>query len=418
MKVLVIGRGGREHAIVSSLKKSSKVSEIYCAPGNGGMEKDAICLPIIETDFKGLVEVVTKYGIDLTIVGPENPLLAGIVDYFKEHNLAIIGPNQAAARIEGSKSYAKELMKKYRIPTGDYQVFESKEEAINYVMGKGTPIVIKADGLAAGKGVTVAYDLDQAIRAIDEIMGEKVFGEAGNKIVIEEYLAGEELTVMAFVDGTTVLPMEPAQDYKAIFDGNKGPNTGGMGSYSPVSQLKQDLLNEIYHSILKPITVGMAKEGHPFKGILYAGLMITEKGPKVIEFNARMGDPETQVVLPRLKTDLLEVFLAIVNNQLENIKLEWDDKAAVCVIMSSKGYPGEYSTGMPIIMENIQRSDTQIFFAGVKKVGEQLVTSGGRVLGVTALAPSIKAAREKAYQGVNQIQFTGAYYRQDIADKR
>lgn len=416
MNVLVVGQGGREHAIVQSLKKSSKIDKVYCAPGNGGIEKDAICLPIKETDLQGLVDAVKINEVDLTFVGPENPLLGGIVDFFTEQKLLIVGPNKLAAQIEGSKSFAKELMKKYKIPSGDYQVFKSKDKAIAYVQEKGTPIVIKADGLAAGKGVIVTHQLEEALNAINEMMSNKIFGQAGEKIVIEEYLEGEELTVMAFVDGEIVLPMEPAQDHKPVFDDDKGPNTGGMGTYSPVPQMNKELIEEVYNTVLKPIAKALVLEGCSFKGILYAGLMITNNGIKVIEFNARFGDPETQVILPRLKTDLADILLAICNSSLDTIELEWDEKSAVCVVMSSKGYPGEYAKGIPIKINQLPE-DTQVYIAGAKKKDGQLVTSGGRVLGVTALGSSIKEAKERAYLGVREISFEGAHYRQDIANK-
>lgn len=416
MKVLVVGQGGREHAIVCSLDKSSKVDTVYCAPGNGGIEQDAVCLPIGEKDFAGLVEAVEKYEIDLTFVGPENPLLAGIVDYFEERGHKIIGPNKAAAILEGSKSFAKKLMQKYNIPTGEYKAFESKDEAIAYVKKKGAPIVVKADGLAAGKGVVVAQKLDEAIDAINDMMGNNKFGEAGSRVVIEEYLEGEELTLLAFVDGETVLPMEPAQDHKQVFDGDKGPNTGGMGCYSPVPHMSKELIEEAYKTVLVPTAKAMVKEGRSFRGILYAGLMITKQGIKVIEFNARFGDPETQVILPRLKTELSEVLLAMGNHKLGDIKLEWDDRSAVCVIMSSKGYPGEYLKGLPIEINQLPKY-IDIYIAGAKNKDDGLVTSGGRVLGVTALGSSIKDAQEKAYEGIKQVSFEGSHYRTDIADK-
>lgn len=416
MKILVVGQGGREHTIVRTLKKSPKVNTVYCAPGNGGIALDAICLPIEETDFEGLAEVAIKHQIDLTFVGPENPLFEGIVDYFQEKGLAIIGPNRLAAQIEGSKAFAKDLMKKYNIPTGDYQVFDTKDEAVAYVLEKGAPIVVKADGLAAGKGVIVAQKVEEAIDAIQQIMAEKVFGEAGNRVVIEEFLQGEELTVLAFVDGTTVLPMEPAQDHKPVFDGDKGPNTGGMGSYSPVPHMKKEWLEDINNRIIKPTVQAMEQEGNPFIGILYAGLMMTSEGPKVIEFNARFGDPETQVVLPRLKTDLVDVLNAMHHHQLDRIRLEWEEQAAVCVIMASKGYPGTYEKGVPIQIDQVPE-DVQVFFAGVQEKGGQLVTSGGRVLGITALASDIRAAKDRAYEGIQKIHFEGAHFRTDIADK-
>ncbi len=416
MNVLVVGQGGREHAIVRSLKKSPKIHTVYCAPGNGGIEQDAVCLPIKESNFEELADAAKKNDIDLTFVGPENPLFDGIVDFFQEKGLDIVGPNRLAAQIEGSKAFAKDLMKKYNIPTGDYQVFDDKEAAITYVVEKGAPIVVKADGLAAGKGVIVAQEVEEAIDAINSIMGDKVFGEAGNKVVIEEFLQGEELTVLAFVDGTTVLPMEPAQDHKPVFDGDKGPNTGGMGSYSPVPHMPLELLEEVKNTILQQTVEAMNQEGYPFSGILYAGLIITKEGPKVIEFNARFGDPETQVVLPRLKTDLVDVLQAIHQHTLNEIQLEWDHKAAVCVIMASKGYPGSYEKGLPIEIKDLPE-EIEVFIAGAKKEAQRLVTSGGRVLGVTALGSNIKEAQEKAYEGVKQINFEGAHYRTDIADK-
>ena len=416
MNVLVIGQGGREHAIVKSLNLSPKVKTIYCAPGNGGIASDAVCLQADETDFAGLVKIVEDKGIDLTIVGPEKPLVEGIVDYFQERNLAIVGPTKEAARIEGNKSYAKELMRKYDIPTADHQVFSYKDEAIAYVKEKGIPIVIKADGLAAGKGVTVAYSIDEALAAIDDIMDKKIFGESGNKVVIEEFLTGEELTVMAFVNGSVVLPMEPAQDHKPVYDGDKGPNTGGMGSYSPVPHIEKTVLDEIYNKVLLPAAKAMVNEGYPFQGILYAGMMLTDNGPKVIEFNARFGDPETQVVLPRLKTDIVEVFQAIADNSLGKIQLEWKDQAAVCVIMASGGYPKEYKKGLPIKIEQLPQ-DTNLYIAGATKTDNQLFTSGGRVLGVTGLADDIIEAQKKAYQGMEKISFEGAHYRTDIANK-
>lgn len=416
MNILVVGQGGREHAIVKSLKKSPKVNQVYCAPGNGGIAQDAICLPIAENDFEKLITAVREYKIDLTVVGPEQPLIEGIVDVFQEQGLPIIGPTKAAAQIEGSKSFAKQLMGKYRIPTGNYQVFYTSKEAIDYVKQQGVPVVIKADGIAAGKGVVVAHQLEEAISAINSIMEDKIFGDAGQSVVIEEFLSGEELTVMAFVDANSIAVMEPAQDHKPVYDGDKGPNTGGMGAYSPVPHMKESLLNEVYDQILLPTVEAMKQEGIPFTGILYAGLMITNEGPMVIEFNARFGDPETQVVLPRLETDLVEVLLAIRDKRLNEMHLEWKKEAAVSVVMVSAGYPKEYKKGMPII-EHAMPSKTQVFYAGAKLLEEQLVTAGGRVLAVTGLGTTIEEAQRRAYQGVNNINFEGAHYRRDIANK-
>lgn len=416
MNILVVGQGGREHAIVKSLKKSPKVNQVYCAPGNGGIAQDAICLPIAENDFEKLITAVREYKIDLTVVGPEQPLIEGIVDVFQEQGLPIIGPTKAAAQIEGSKSFAKQLMGKYRIPTGNYQVFYTSKEAIDYVKQQGVPVVIKADGIAAGKGVVVAHQLEEAISAINSIMEDKIFGDAGQSVVIEEFLSGEELTVMAFVDANSIAVMEPAQDHKPVYDEDKGPNTGGMGAYSPVPHMKESLLNEVYDQILLPTVEAMKQEGIPFTGILYAGLMITNEGPMVIEFNARFGDPETQVVLPRLETDLVEVLLAIRDKRLNEMHLEWKKEAAVSVVMVSAGYPKEYKKGMPII-EHAMPSKTQVFYAGAKLLEEQLVTAGGRVLAVTGLGTTIEEAQRRAYQGVNNINFEGAHYRRDIANK-
>ncbi|MFX0561076.1 phosphoribosylamine--glycine ligase [Tepidibacillus infernus] len=416
MNILVVGQGGREHAIVKTLKKSPKVNQVYCAPGNGGIAQDAICLPIAENDFEKLIMAVREYKIDLTVVGPEQPLIEGIVDVFQEQGLPIIGPTKAAAQIEGSKSFAKQLMGKYRIPTGNYQVFYTSKEAIDYVKQQGVPVVIKADGIAAGKGVVVAHQLEEAISAINSIMEDKIFGDAGQSVVIEEFLSGEELTVMAFVDANSIAVMEPAQDHKPVYDEDKGPNTGGMGAYSPVPHMKESLLNEVYDQILLPTVEAMKQEGIPFTGILYAGLMITNEGPMVIEFNARFGDPETQVVLPRLETDLVEVLLAIRDKRLNEMHLEWKKEAAVSVVMVSAGYPKEYKKGMPII-EHAMPSKTQVFYAGAKLLEEQLVTAGGRVLAVTGLGTTIEEAQRRAYQGVNNINFEGAHYRRDIANK-
>jgi len=416
MNILVIGQGGREHAIVQTMNKSPKVKQVYCAPGNGGIAQDAICLPIAETDFENLINAVSKYKIDLTFVGPEQPLIEGIVNVFQAQGLSIIGPTRAAAQIEGSKSFAKQLMEKYNIPTGAYQVFNSSEAAIDYVKQQGVPIVIKADGIAAGKGVVVAHQLEEAISAINSIMEDKIFGDAGQSVVIEEFLTGEELTVMAFVDGDSIAVMEPAQDHKPVFDGDKGPNTGGMGAYSPVPHMKKSLLNVVYEQILLPTVEAMKQEGTPFKGILYAGLMITDQGPKVIEFNARFGDPETQVVLPRLGTDLVDVLLAIKDKRLNEMKLEWRSESAVSVVMASEGYPKEYKKGVPI-KEYKLPANTQVFYAGAKLQEDQLVTAGGRVLSVTGLGTTIEQAQASAYQGVNNISFAGAHYRKDIANK-
>lgn len=419
MKVLVIGQGGREHALVWKLKQSPRVNKVYCAPGNGGTASIAENVPIKETEIEELIRFAKEAGIGFTFVGPENPLLAGIVDAFEAAGLKIYGPRKNAALIEGSKSFAKELMKKYRIPTAKYEVFTDEAEALAYLDKQTAPIVVKADGLAAGKGVTVAQTMEEAKQAVREMMSGGRFGAAGNKVVIEEFLSGEELTLMAFVDGEVVLPMVPAQDHKAVFDGDQGPNTGGMGAYSPVPQMTEEQIQQAVDTILKPTAKALVSEGRPFSGILYAGLMMTAQGPKVIEFNARFGDPETQVVLPRLKTDLVEIMEATHNHSLDQVKLEWHDEAAVTVILASEGYPGDYEKGKVITgTEQFTSSfDIILFHAGTALENGELKTSGGRVLAVTALSGALKEAQEKAYQAVKSIHFEGMHYRKDIAAK-
>jgi phosphoribosylamine---glycine ligase len=415
MKVLIIGGGGREHAIAWKLSQSSKVSKIYCAPGNAGIAELAECVPIAATDIEALADFAATNQIDLTFVGPEDPLLLGIVNLFEKRGLSVFGPKKEAAIIEGSKSFAKNLMKKYQIPTAAYETFTDYESALSYLHQVGAPIVIKADGLAAGKGVIVAMSMEEAEQALHDMMQDEVFGSAGATVVIEEFLQGEEMTLLSFVDGKNVKQMETSQDHKAVFNGNQGPNTGGMGTYSPVSHIPQPLVEDIMKDIVKPAVAAMAAEGRPFSGILYTGLMLTEKGPKVIEFNARFGDPETQVILPRLKTDLMDIFLACVSGGLDQLQLEWSEQAAVCVIMASAGYPGPYEKGEVITGLETQSENTVVFHSGTAKENGQVVTNGGRVLGVTAIGDTIEMARSGAYAAVNQIHFDGAHYRTDIA---
>lgn len=417
MRILVIGNGGREHALIWKCKQSPKVTEIFCAPGNGGIEELATCVNINPTDLDELVQFAKQMEIDLTIVGPEAPLVKGIVDRFEEHQLPIFGPRKEGAMIEGSKHFAKELMKKYQIPTADFASFTHAEEAKAYVRQKGAPIVIKADGLAAGKGVVVAHTLEKAEEAIDQAMEERVFGEAGSKVVIEEFLEGQEISLMAFVDRHTFQPMVISQDHKPVFDRDQGPNTGGMGAYSPVPQIPEEIVQEAINRILAPITNAFREEKICYRGVLYAGLMVTNEGPKVIEFNARFGDPETQVVLPRLKTDLVDLLLAVVEDRLKEQTIEWSEEAAVCVVMSANGYPYSYQTGDEITGIPEPSSKQIVFHAGTKKFGDQLRTNGGRVLGVTALGKNLMEARDRAYQGVKQISFSGSHYRTDIAAK-
>ncbi len=414
MNILVVGRGGREHAILWSLAKSPKVKQLFCAPGNAGIAELAECVPIMENDFEKLAQFAIDQEIDLVVVGPEDPLFHGLVDVLEEKGITVFGPRKDAAMIEGSKVFAKQLMKKYGIPTAAYETFERYEEALAYLREQSLPIVIKADGLAAGKGVTVAKTMAEAESALEAIMHDKVFGEAGNKVVIEEFLQGQEMTILAFVDGETVRPMVPSQDHKPVYDGDRGPNTGGMGTYSPVPHISPAIVEEAIETILKPAARAMVQEGRPFRGVLYAGLMITDAGPKTVEFNCRFGDPEAQVVLPRLKTDLLDIILATLHGQLADIEIEWSDEAAVCVVLASGGYPGLYEKGFPIEgLDEVKHS--VVFHAGTKKVDGKIVTDGGRLLGVTALGADIAEARRKAYEDVERIRFQGRHYRTDIA---
>ncbi|MCA1322016.1 phosphoribosylamine--glycine ligase [Bacillus tianshenii] len=415
MRVLVVGKGGREHAIVWKLSQSPSVTEIFIAPGNVGMEGLGTNVPIDETDTSALISFAKEKAVDLTVVGPEVPLLNGIVDAFGEAGLQIFGPSKAAALIEGSKSFAKDLMKKYGIPTAGYETFDSYEEARVYIESKGAPIVLKADGLAAGKGVVVAMTDEEALEAIHEMMAESKFGEASSKVVVEEFLAGEEFSFMAFVNGTKVYPMVIAQDHKRAFDGDQGPNTGGMGAYSPVPHIPKQILDEALETILIPAAEAMVSEGTPFVGILYAGLILTKKGPKVIEFNARFGDPETQVVLPRLESDLGEVFLKVLKQ--EEMELAWSDEAVVGVVSASKGYPEAYENGG--VIEGTEEVDgAMVFHAGTNRdEAGRLVTNGGRVLLVAAKDPSLETAQQKVYAELGKVKSDNLFHRRDIAHK-
>ncbi|MCM3115489.1 phosphoribosylamine--glycine ligase [Neobacillus sp. MER 74] len=417
MKVLVIGGGGREHAIVWKLSQSPKVTQIYCAPGNPGIAELAECVSIAVSDIQKLADFAQKEQIDLTFVGPEEPLSLGIVNYFKEQGLAVYGPSKEAALIEGSKAFAKDLMMKYQIPTAKYASFTNYEDALAFVRGEGAPIVIKADGLAAGKGVVVAKTLEEAEEALQSMMKEVSFGSAGARVVVEEFLEGEELTLLAFVNRTTVKAMVPAQDHKPVNDGDKGPNTGGMGTYAPLPHIDSSMVERIIHEIVQPTAKAMVEEGSPFEGILYTGLMLTKSGPKVIEYNARFGDPETQVVLPLLETDLLDILLASLTGELENVEVKWKDQSAVCVIMSSAGYPGAYEKGQVIKgLEHITYP-TIAFHAGTTSKDGEILTNGGRVLGITAIGDHLQEARDLAYQSVEKVSFIGAHYRTDIGSK-
>ncbi len=418
MKVLVVGSGGREHALAWKLAQSGKVSKVYGAPGNPGIAQIGQCIDIPVTEIKALADFAEKEGIDLTVVGPEAPLVAGIVDEFESRGLKIFGPSKQAARLEGSKAFAKEMMKKYGVPTADFKVFSDPEEAKRYVEEKGAPIVVKADGLAAGKGVVVAKSVEEAIEAIERIMVEKVFGSAGDKVVIEDCLFGEEASYLVITDGERFIPLATAQDHKAVFDGDKGPNTGGMGAYSPAPVLSEELESEVQERVIKPILEGMRKEGHPFKGVLYAGLMVTDEGVKVLEFNVRFGDPEAQAILRRLDSDLFDVCMSVSEGKLVD-ELKWKPETSICVVLASKGYPGKYEKGKVITgIEEAEKIPTVVVFhAGTKIENGKLVTNGGRVLNVTALGKDIFEARERVYRAVEKIYFEGMHYRKDIGLK-
>lgn len=414
MKVLVIGSGGREHVLVWKLSQSIKVNEIFCAPGNGGIRQIAECVDIKAEDIEGLCKFALDKKIDLTVVGPENPLSLGITDYFEERGLRVFGPKQNAAIIESSKAFAKNLMKKYNIPTASYKVYNDPAEAKAKLGEFEFPVVIKADGLAAGKGVIIAEDMNVGIKTIDSLMEEKQFGEAGNTIIIEEYLYGKEATILAFVDGKSAVPMVSAQDYKKIFEDDKGLNTGGMGAVSPALHYKNEISDEVMETIIIPTVDAMRKENRPYKGVLYFGLMLTDKGPKVIEYNCRFGDPEAEVVLLRLESDLVDIMEAVIDERLNDIEIEWKDEAAVCVVIASGGYPGSYTKGYEI--EGLKSiKDGIVFHAGTKYEDSKIITNGGRVLVCAALGQLIEEARENAYKSVEKINFEGCYHRKDIA---
>lgn len=420
MKVLVIGAGGREHAIVWKLSQSRHAEKIFCCPGNAGISELAKCISFNnDNNFEALVDFARYEGIDLTIVGPEAPLSSGIVDVFEKNGRKIVGPDKKAAQLEGSKVFSKDLMRRCGIPTAEYKVFTSYLHAEDYVRMKGAPIVIKADGLAAGKGVIVAETVDEAIAGLKLMMKDRAFGDAGNKVLVEECIKGEEASFMAFTDGKTILPMVSSQDHKRIFDGDKGPNTGGMGAYSPAPVLTPELEAIVMEKIMRPAIKGLQSEGIKYKGILYAGLMIHENKPYALEFNCRLGDPETQPVLARLKTDLVDIALAIADEKLSGISLEWKQDHSVCVVIASKGYPGAYEKGRVIegLNDAKKMEDVFVFHSGTSFNGNKVVTSGGRVLGVTALGKNISDAKAKAYNAIEKIHFKGMQYRKDIADR-
>lgn len=415
MKVMIVGGGGREHALAWNVAQSPRVGRLYAAPGNVGMAQIAKCIGISPSDPQKLANFAEEKDVDLTLVGPEFPLSLGIVDLFAKRGLRIFGPSQRAARIESSKGFAKEFMKRWDIPTAPFMLFTDPEEAIDYLKGRKFPQVIKADGLAAGKGSIVARSLEEALATIKAIMVERVFGRSGKKVVIEDYLRGEEATILVISDGKSFIPLPPAKDYKPIYDGDRGPNTGGMGSYAPAQAIDEDLMERIKGQILEPTIKGLSQEGIKYKGVLYVGLMLTPEGPQVMEFNCRFGDPETQALIPLLRTDLVEIAEWVIEERLEGKRIEWEKGASVCVVLASEGYPGKYKKGTVISGTDRVTKDILLFHAGTAKRGEALLTNGGRVLGVTATGRSIEEARENAYRGVEKISFPGMQFRGDIA---
>ncbi len=419
MKVLVVGGGGREHALIRKIKESPRVTEIACCPGNGGISYDAECYPVSATDIDGVVSLAKEIKADFVVVAPDDPLVAGMVDALNEAGFATFGPKANAAIIEGSKVFSKNLMEKYNIPTAEYRVFDNADEVIEYIKEKNEfPTVIKADGLALGKGVIIPESLDEAVSGVKEIMEDKIFGESGSHVVVEEFLTGHEVSVLAFTDGKCVKPMVSSMDHKRALDGDKGLNTGGMGTVSPNPYYTEEVAEECMEKIFIPTINAMNDMGRTFKGCLYFGLMLTPKGPKVIEYNCRFGDPETQVVLPRLKTDIMDIFEAINNETLADLDIEWSDEACACVIMASGGYPKSYPKGIEITgLKNGQRDGVTVYHAGTALKDGALVTNGGRVLGVTALGDSLEAALEKSYAAIENIKFDGAHYRKDIGKR-
>ena len=417
MKILVIGSGGREHAIVRKLKESPLVEALYCAPGNGGISRDAECFPVNAMDKEGMLALAQEKQVDLVFVAPDDPLAAGMVDFLEEAGIPCFGPKAAAAQIEASKVFSKNLMKRYGIPTAQYEVFADPAAALAYCQAQGKyPVVIKADGLALGKGVVIAQNQEEAKAALHSIMEDKIFGESGAQVVVEEFLTGPEVSVLAFTDGKTLKPMVSSMDHKRAFDGDKGPNTGGMGTISPNPFYTEEVAKECLEKIFLPTVEAMKAEGRPFKGCLYFGLMLTPDGPKVIEYNSRFGDPETQVVLPRLKTDLAQIVEAVAQEKLAEVDIQWDERACACVVMASGGYPGSYPKGLEIhgLDAEGQAQGVTVYHAGTKLEDGKFLTNGGRVLGVTALGDTLEEALDKAYAGVEKIAFTGAMFRRDI----
>ena len=416
MKVLVIGAGGREHALVWALSRSPKVKKIFVAPGNSGMARLAETVPLLINKTVELADFAVSQQIGLTVVGPEQPLVDGLVDYFQERKLPVFGPTKKAAALEGSKVFAKKLMETCGVPTARSRIFQDLQEALRHVELSPLPVVVKADGLAAGKGVIVARAREEAAQAVAAMMKDKLFGDSGRQVVVEEYLEGEEVSILALVDGKSFVLLEPSQDHKRAFDNDEGPNTGGMGAYSPVPMVTPRDLEQIRSRVFKPIVEAMAKAGTPFKGVLYAGLMLTVEGPKVLEFNVRFGDPEAQALLPRLKTDLAELMLACIEGRVDKVPVQWDPRFAACVALCSQGYPGKYDMGREVtgLADAAELHETVIFHAGTKKEGSRLVTVGGRVINVVGLGETLELALEKAYRAAEIIQFQGKQFRRDI----
>ncbi len=419
MKILIIGSGGREHALTWKLRESALMEEIYCAPGNAGIAQEAECRPVDVSNPAQILELANEIQADLTVVGPEAPLVAGVVDEFKRAGRAIVGPTQAAARLEGSKIFSKQFMQRHSIPTARFKVAESFEQAVKALAEFGLPVVIKADGLAAGKGVVIAHTREEAEKTLDEFMRQRTLGSAGERVILEETLVGEELSFIVLTDGRAILPLVPTQDHKAVFDNDQGPNTGGMGAYSEDSILDETLRTEIIRDIVAPTLVGMTVEGAPYQGFLYCGLMLTAQGPKVLEYNVRMGDPETQPIVMRLRSDLVELLVALSEDRLATLEPHWSPNPSVCVVLASKGYPGKPEVGK--VIDGIAAAEThggvKVFHAGTKFENFQLLSTGGRVLGVTATAEDLPRAIARAYAAVSKIEFAGMHYRRDIGAK-
>ena len=420
MKVLVVGGGGREHALVWKIAQSPLVEEIYATPGNGGICREAKtqCIPW-PGSLEALADFAYERGIDLTVVGPEDPLVQGIVDIFQARGLRVFGPCREAAQLEGSKAFSKDFMKRFGIPTAEFKVFSDPQEAKDYVKAQGAPIVVKADGLAAGKGALVCKTLEEALAAVDRIMVEKAFGDAGNRVVVEEFLTGEEASFLAITDGEHIYPLAGSQDHKPVYDNDEGPNTGGMGAYSPAPVITSVVHQRVMDKVMRPVVEGMKEMGHPFKGVIYAGLMIKEEEPRVLEFNVRFGDPEAQPILMRMESDLVPALMASIEGGLDQVEIAYKPQAAVCVVMASGGYPGKYEKGFVIegLDQVEQMNDVKVFHAGTAERDGSTVTNGGRVLGVTALGKTVKDAIDRAYEAVGRIHWPGVHYRRDIGAK-